>query len=57
MEAVAEDSLRAQVSPYGGGMDWLEVRIPTVIPWRPEVAEVVAETRRKPEAARDAAPR
>lgn len=36
-------------------MDWLEVRVPAMVPWRPEVAEIVAEQRRKPEAVRSSA--
>jgi hypothetical protein len=48
IEGVEEDRFRGQVSPFGGGMDWLELRLSAFTPFRPEVAEMVAEVRRGP---------
>jgi hypothetical protein len=41
MEAQNEEDFRAQVSPFGGGMDWLEVRLPQLVTFRPRVAEAI----------------
>ena len=48
MLEAAEDGLRAQVSPFGGGLDWLELRVPTYLRWRPGVEEIVSQARSKP---------
>jgi hypothetical protein len=45
METQNEEEFRAQVSPFGGGMDWLEVRLPQVVPFRPRVQEAIATYR------------
>jgi hypothetical protein len=45
MEAQNEEDFRAQVSPFGGGMDWLEVRLPQLVTFRPRVTEAIAAYR------------
>lgn len=45
MEAQNEGDFRAQVSPFGGGMDWLEVRLPQLVTFRTRVAEAIAPYR------------
>ena len=49
MEAQNKEEFRAQVSPFGGGMDWLEVRIPPFVPFRAMVTELAAERRARPD--------
>jgi hypothetical protein len=45
----AESELRAQANPFGGGIDWLEVRVPQDVKWRPRVEEIFGALRRREE--------
>jgi len=45
MTATVTDEFRATVNPWGGGMDWLEIRLPQLVPFRPRVQEAIATWR------------
>ncbi len=44
LELVGSGEKRGSVNPFGGGIDWLEVRLPELSTFRPQVQEVIEET-------------